>query len=804
MLWAQAGAVPPRVVVGRVPDWLQWLYLWGDPSYTDARFFGGLIVWAKIVGLFCLLGWLGSWVLAGAKARSLAPVGRKGLLTLGVALVLGLATVVLDVLDRTGRLKLMSVGGLPLRIVPGLVGGLVVFGWVEWLLWALIFRLGKAADRAVLIGLHVALGLGVAVGYLIQATAGALPNWSLAATSGARLGATYMGLVVLARVAALLTREVVAVRWRRLYGIAWHTWVEAFRRMWAPWVVLVVFLVILAFTDWFLRPDPGRVAEMGRLYTGTLMLLSSILLTVMVAILAPISLPQDIQQQTIYTVVSKPVRRIELIWGRMLGFMSLVTVVLLVFGGISLAYLERTVGKTITSARDTARKAASEGKEAFAKQFNDQADQLETRMSARVPIKGVLTFVDSRGHARNVGIDVGQELEGRSFIEGATPSMAIWSFGVVPNPRFRRGDPRPYLDQRIPVDRLLRAGTIEERQNRLAELGDQFSAARERQQSAQKQSDASASSAEMKRLNDEVAAVRADVDRLLARERDLRKQAAGKGQAEAGPLLAEAEALHSPPIPLEMNFNIYRTTKGEIGEPVHASLVVRNPRPNVAPHRDFLPIHEYYTDKRLIPSRVLVGSNGYLRVEVQCFSPNQYLGMSESDLYLLARQGRFWDNYLRGLFGVWLQAMVLVAIGVFAGSFLSWPVALVTTLAFFVAGQAAFTFLQQIAILSDRIQGGGPFEALIRLLAHDNLQTELAPTLSVVIAKSADALAIPIMSRLVYLVPNFAAMDVSNTVADGFAVTWAQAFWGLLLALGYALPFSVAGYFILKNREVAA
>ena len=28
----------------------------------------------------------------------------------------------------------------------------------------------------------------------------------------------------------------------------------------------------------------------------------------------------------------------------------------------------------------------------------------------------------------------------------------------------------------------------------------------------------------------------------------------------------------------------------------------------------------------------------------------------------------------------------------------------------------------------------------------------------------------PVMSRLVYVVPNFSALDVSNTVADGFAV----------------------------------
>ena len=62
----------------------------------------------------------------------------------------------------------------------------------------------------------------------------------------------------------------------------------------------------------------------------------------------------------------------------------------------------------------------------------------------------------------------------------------------------------------------------------------------------------------------------------------------------------------------------------------------------------------------------------------------------------------------------------------------------------------------------------------------------------------------PVMSRLVYVVPNFSALDVSNTVADGFAVPLHLMIGNTLLALAYALPFSIAGYFILKNREVAA
>jgi hypothetical protein len=157
---------------------------------------------------------------------------------------------------------------------------------------------------------------------------------------------------------------------------------------------------------------------------------------------------------------------------------------------------------------------------------------------------------------------------------------------------------------------------------------------------------------------------------------------------------------------------------------------------------------------------------------------------------------------MKGLFGIWLQALVLTTIGVFAGTFLSWPVALLTAVAFFVAGQVAFPVLRDIA--TNSLIGGGPFESLIRLLSHENQMSDLAPTLSVVTAKAFDALVMPVLSRLVYVVPNFAALDVSNTVADGFAVANPVLLVNLLVSLGYALPFSVAGYFILKNREVAA
>jgi hypothetical protein len=157
---------------------------------------------------------------------------------------------------------------------------------------------------------------------------------------------------------------------------------------------------------------------------------------------------------------------------------------------------------------------------------------------------------------------------------------------------------------------------------------------------------------------------------------------------------------------------------------------------------------------------------------------------------------------MKGLFGIWLQALVLTTIGVFAGTFLSWPVALLTAIAFFVAGQVAFPVLRDIA--TNSLIGGGPFESLIRLLSHENQMSDLAPDplgrhgQGVRRAGHAGPVA-PDLRR-----PNFAALDVSNTVADGFAVANPVLLVNLLVSLGYALPFSVAGYFILKNREVAA
>ena len=211
---------------------------------------------------------------------------------------------------------------------------------------------------------------------------------------------------------------------------------------------------------------------------------------------------------------------------------------------------------------------------------------------------------------------------------------------------------------------------------------------------------------------------------------------------------------------------------------------------------------EYYTIRRFFPSRMLVGSMGQLAIELQCITPSQFIGMSEKDLYVLSNQGSFRTNYIAGLTGVWLQALVITSVGLFAGTFLSWSVAFLLTLAVFVFGQLAIGFLDQFNQMG--VVGGGPFESLIRLLTHENLQSNLASTPAVMAAKSFDLFLTPILTRLIYVIPNISALDVSNQVALGFAVTTPTLIGQVLLGLGYALPLTAFAYYIFKNREIAA
>ena len=70
------------------------------------------------------------------------------------------------------------------------------------------------------------------------------------------------------------------------------------------------------------------------------------LVLLMALFLSAFSLPADIKNRTIYTVVTKPVRPGEIVLGRILGFTAIGTLLLVVMGLVSYVFVVRVLDHT--------------------------------------------------------------------------------------------------------------------------------------------------------------------------------------------------------------------------------------------------------------------------------------------------------------------------------------------------------------------------------------------------------------------------------------------------------------------------
>jgi len=70
-----------------------------------------------------------------------------------------------------------------------------------------------------------------------------------------------------------------------------------------------------------------------------------------------------------------------------------------------------------------------------------ETDVPEGLWLARVPIKGKLHFLDSRGNYAEKGVCNGDEWTYRSYIEGGTLAAAVWTFDDITEERFPKGLP---------------------------------------------------------------------------------------------------------------------------------------------------------------------------------------------------------------------------------------------------------------------------------------------------------------------------------------------------------------------------
>lgn len=540
-----------------------------------------------------------------------------------------------------------------------------------------------------------------------------------------------------------LTGDLLRISPRRVFALARLAVQESIRRR--VLAGFIVFVVILLFAGWFLNPGKSDPAQ---LYLSFVLSSTSYLILFMALVLSAFSLPTDIQNKTIYTIVTKPVRPTEVVLGRALGFSAVGTGLLLLMGVASYAFVVRTLDHTHELSVDDLQPRPAgpggkvlpglQGRTALTRDHRHDVVLDENghgytevaqghvhevlavtrdgrteyrvgpalgQIKARVPLYGKLSFLDRAGRLTDKGINVGNEWGYRSYIEGGSQAAAIWRFSGLTPDDFPDG---------INLDMTLR------------------------------------------------------VFRTY------------KGNVEKG--ISGSITLRNPENP-------------------KATYLLRNfVAKEFAIDRQNIPLKLKDKDKEVDLFRDIVSSDGQLDVVIGCLERAQYFGMAQPDLYLFKREGTPWINFFKGYVAIWLQMVLITAFGVMWSTFLNGPIAMLATIATLVGGYFV-SFLEGLS--TGKELGGLLFESGYRIVTQNNLTSELEKTLTTTTAIWADKfLSGPlfIMSRLL---PDLSSLNDVSYVADGYNIPVGVLSIHATMSLGFLIPVLILGFLFFKMREVA-
>jgi hypothetical protein len=186
-------------------------------------------------------------------------------------------------------------------------------------------------------------------------------------------------------------------------------------------------------------------------------------------------------------------------------------------------------------------------------------------------------------------------------------------------------------------------------------------------------------------------------------------------------------------------------------------------------------------------------------VNVTPASQAQLVGVAKQDLYLLDREKGFAVNYFKAAVGLWCRLVILTAMAVACSAYLSGIISWICAMFLFILGLFK-TYLLSMALGFN--EGGGPMEAMIKLSQHKPVGATVDQAPVTVWFDHGFRFFI---GGVMKLLPDVNRFDLSRFVANGFDISWGSVVIldNLLRTVGYALPWLVLAYYLIKNREVA-
>jgi hypothetical protein len=552
------------------------------------------------------------------------------------------------------------------------------------------------------------------------------------------------GMFALLGLSQPFVRDILKLRFRRIYAIAKLSVKEAIRNR--LFVVFLIFMGIFLFpVKWFL-PNNKPEDEI-RLTLDVTAFASTLLLLVPAVIISSFRIPDDIKQQTIYTIVTKPVERFEIVLGRFLGFGALVSIALGLMTLLGWVYI--TFGTTF------------------------DAKAVEESQRARVPIRGKIDFKSKKEDY--IGVNVGREFEYRKYIGGspATSERALWKFDSVPASLADAGRDAVPCEFTFDIFRLTKG-----EENRGVDINvrvvswqcGQEPPPTDVRDGLWRWTDAEKQAAYEKKRN--------EIDEKL-RRKEIGGANAPPSLAYAKPETPEAWKLASD---LAEEFGFY-----EVGS---------------------VEVYDYHPTSIRIPTGLFrnarsgnAGAAPRVTVYVKCLSGGQMLGMAQGDLYLMDGERTFSENYFKNAFGLFCRALILVGIAVTLSTYLSGVISLLATLFLYISAYFS-EHLRDVA--TGQSTGGGPFESLTRLLSASTPTAELQQTATKTTTDIGDAFYRWVFRRYENIVPNIDAFTWTNYLKEGFNIDGEYLLVNAIILLGYLLPWALLSYYLIRNREVAA
>ncbi len=505
--------------------------------------------------------------------------------------------------------------------------------------------------------------------------------------------------------------DLVKISPRRVLSLSRLAIREAWRRH--VWVILAVYVVVLMFAGLALSSDSP---EPAKLYLSFVLQATTYLLMLAALFLSALSLPTDIKQHTIYTVVTKPVRSSEILLGRLIGFTVVCTMLLVIMAMASYVFVGRMV---------------SHGHELTADAMLPVREQGEV-----VAYEGRTTTDNRHHHTVRMGVDafrpgiaVRGTADGKAALITHVTSEAAGA-GIQVNDRIVAIDGKAITptDLRTPAERIRGAGGSTVR------LDVEDASGERRQNHDLQRTRASVYTDRVKghshlvtaryengQVNYRVGPSEGDLlarvpyyGTLRFRDRQGKLTRRGisvgdlynyrsfirGGRVDAAIWTFEGLRAEDYPegLPLDLTVGVYRSHKGDVEQGVRGSIVVRNPETGRQSQEIIFTAQESKLDRIQIPRFATdaegkpldlfsdLVADGKVQVWLRCVDRGQYFGMAQADLYIRSRDASYTVNFFKRYVQVWLQMTIVTSIALFCSTFLSGPVSILLTLFVVVLG----------------------------------------------------------------------------------------------------------------------